>query len=217
MSNLKRLFLFLLFSSMLISAPTVSHCAPLNQLDSVVKVEYRGEYGGGSTATAWVLERHGTKYLITNHHFCDDYIDSGFRGYFKYKNDKFSGSSTYVASDEGKDLCLLTLEQQGAKALFLAPNKPWVMQRVAYIGYPKGIGPIYLQTFITAWVKNPWSLDIERAIFMSTECKPGSSGSPVLNRGGSVVGIVYAGARDTYGCLAVPTKEIRTFLRENNV
>lgn len=92
------------------------------------------------------------------------------------------------------DLALVRVPIQGATTLRLANSAQLqVGAWVAALGHGEGGG----WTFTTGMVSNIYPVGEQRPIFQTQiPVNPGSSGGPVLNRQGEVVGIVTAGIRD---------------------
>jgi S1-C subfamily serine protease len=204
-----------LMSLFLMIMLTTSNAIGSSEIDSVFKVSYNISSFPISSATAFVIRGdNNRKYLISNNHFCQDFIENRI-GSFTYENDKTYGIATYFYSDEGKDLCLLTLDTNKVKALKISKKRPKSFSKAYIIGYPHGIGPVYLETFISSIVIDPLlATNLDEALFISEIIMPGHSGSPILNRRGRVIGIIYAGYGTSYGGLAKPSIDIRSFIEE---
>lgn len=113
------------------------------------------------------------------------------------------------------DLCLV--EPTSAKPLTIARGETLPDDKVYMMGYPFGTGPVFEEGVILAKYEiimvgflNFYIVDMITAMSF-----PGNSGSPVLNKYGQVIGLLFAGS-DEYPFLGaiVPLKLIRADLDE---
>lgn len=139
------------------------------------------------------------------------------------------------------DLCVLYRAQAmpEGKGLFIAP-KLSPLTRVYSAGYPHGIGPILSDGFITAnFVQDymrtvvlpeecppPWTFfptmapegprivcrESRDLSMSSTHGAPGSSGSPVVDGNGNLVGVVISALREGFATGLVQFDAMRAFL-----
>jgi S1-C subfamily serine protease len=175
--------------------PVVLAAAPLEELlertrGSVVHVSERDganrEVGNGS---GFVISDDGK--LATNHHVIED----ARRLVAVFSGGKEVEISGVWASDPGADLAILQLARGGYRSLPLASAPAKQGASVVMIGSPLGLAGT-VSTGIVSAVRergpelrsagddlSSWGLQITAAM------SPGSSGSPVLDESGEVVGV----------------------------
>lgn len=169
-----------------------------------------GEGSGGSGFV--VRAKSGRLYLATNAHVCDgvgvslvvEMADTGI----KYMEES-------VFSDTAMDLCLVTLTDQRHTPLRIGAT-PKRGEQVYSVGHPHlnaltiGIGHVVDYISIAIPYNDRKCEGGERGYFGGTCLRempaintnaisaPGSSGGPLLNARGEVVGVVFAGGRDGF-------------------
>ena len=190
---------------------------------AIVLVEYTtAERFSG---TAFAVDSSGL--LITNRHVL--YGEDGSRAPRRV-GVMFAGSrqlwqARVVGTAEDADLAVLRVEIRGGTprvhALAADDAAPQRGDPVAIIGYPLGFdlpmdrvanAPIAEPTLTAGTV----SKAIEQVLQVDGYGAPGSSGSPIFDRSGQVIGVLFGGERASQGRLiyAVPVRRLRTLLRE---
>lgn len=190
---------------------------------AIVLVEYTtAERFSG---TGFAVDSSGL--LITNRHVL--YGEDGSRTPRRL-GVMFAGSrqlwqARVVGTAEDADLAVLKVEIRGGtpRVHGLAGDdaRPQRGDPVAIIGYPLGFDlpmdrlantPIAEPTLTAGTV----SKAIEQVLQVDGYGAPGSSGSPIFDQSGRVVGVLYGGERASQGRLiyAVPVRRVRTLLRE---
>jgi len=123
-----------------------------------------------------------------------------------------SASLTYV--DRSRDLALITVSDQYAskKKLFVSRHPPEIGERIIAIGHPMGLEQTVSDGIISAVRKVSRDLDL---IQITAPISPGSSGGPVLNLRGEVIGVstLFLGKGQSLN-FAVPGKYIDEMLRK---
>lgn len=157
-------------------------------------------------------------FVLTNRHVCD------MEDKANYVLTLQSGEQVkakFIKSDVFADICLLKTVAS-IPALTLSKQNASQGDRVLTIGGPDGVFPIIVDGIISGYhninMKNEPEDDGEfevhfRAQVMSAPVYPGSSGSPMMNTNGDVVGIVFAvrGEKEHIAFI-VPVSEIWRFL-----
>jgi S1-C subfamily serine protease len=169
-------------------------------LRSVVRVEVPGGWGSG-----FVVDGRG--FLVTNHHVAS----GGVREVVFQDGTRLRAQ--VVHSDRGADLALLRVElPPGAGPLPLAAAPPEPGEDVLCLGCP-----LELNYSFTVGRGTVGGIRIHlghRGVLQhSAPSGPGSSGGPLLNLRGEVVGVHFAGDRRVAGLgFALSLADLRAFL-----
>lgn len=160
-----------------------------------------------NTGSGFFIAENGI--IVTNNHVVasavtiDVYIQGETRSY----------AAKNLGSSECDDLAILKIEKKENYYFELYDNAPVLGEEILAIGFPKGDEEI---TFLDGIVSKKetdgstsWS-SIDFAFEHTAEILPGSSGGPVLNKDGKVLGIAYAGNDDgqEFGIPIVLVEEI---------
>lgn len=150
-----------------------------------------------TSGSAFLVRVNGDPILITNKHVCglaeELMLDRG-----SYDDPKrFSATVFYI--DGAEDICLLspdgTFNEELYQPLTLKADLVSIFEVIQTVGYPSGIGPIYMKGFVESIEvilngatdgSSPFSYTI-KASFIAIG---GQSGSPVVNNNGEVVGVL---------------------------
>lgn len=157
-------------------------------------------------------------FVLTNKHVCDMGPNANYTLTLQ------SGgkvSATFVRSDAFADVCVL--KANGIiPPLTLAKDNASQGDRVVTIGGPDGAFPLLVDGLISGYYNMHMRNDADedgdfevhfRAQVMSAPVYPGSSGSPMLNVDGEVIGIVFAVRGDKeHISFIVPISEVWRFL-----
>ncbi len=172
---------------------------------ALVAVQMPG--GDASSGTAFAV---GERLLVTNRHVIEN--EDGTRA--RRVLVKFSETEAWLPAivervDRGADLATLLLEEpartpQQVLGIAAAGTAPRVGDPVALIGYPLGIDTPMEQTaddFIAApsVFRGMVSKSVRDVLQVDAFAGHGSSGSPILDRRGAVVGVVYGGPAESGG------------------
>jgi S1-C subfamily serine protease len=149
--------------------------------------------------------------LVTNYHV----IDGGM--FFKASDqEKRATPLQVVAMDSEADLALLYFARTSGPTLLLAENDlPAVGNRAYAIGSPRGLANSLSEGLISGHRELPGGLTL---IQTTTPMSPGSSGGPLLDESGRVLGVTTLGLADSQNLnFVVPVERIRRLLgrREN--
>lgn len=172
---------------------------------ALVAVQMPG--GGASSGTAFAV---GDRLLVTNRHVVED--EDGTRA--RRVLVKFSETEEWLPAivervDRDADLATLLLEEPArtprqVRGIAAAGTAPRVGDPVALIGYPLGIDTPMEQTaddFIAApsVFRGMVSKSVRDVLQVDAFAGHGSSGSPIFDRRGAVVGVVYGGPAESGG------------------
>lgn len=188
--------------------------------DNVFRIIAQSEYGvGGGTAYAINTAEYGTL-VITNEHICDmDPVD----GVFLLDQDTKVWPTKVRRKGRLTDLCILEPPEDFVKkhkGLRLArTSTALVTGQILYVyGHP---GLRKLTASSGAFVNETWIPTfgeyLESKVILVDRADiaifPGSSGSPVLNEDGLVVGTVFAYEGPSNIALIIPLRSMVDFLR----
>lgn len=196
--------------------------------------------GSGGTGF-FVKAPSGTTYILTNRHVCDLSNDGTLDIILPNKNRKVT--KNIIESYDHHDLCLV--ESEGSySGLDLASNL-FTGQTIAIIGHPKlhpltlsrgeYIGDKVIQVLLGYNIPpdkcrgKVYKMSFVQSIFgQSTACvgefysgqitaysRGGSSGSPIVNFFGNVVGVLFAGnLQDQFESYIVLLDDVKNFLKD---
>ena len=145
--------------------------------------------------------------IATNLHV----VEGAARGYAKLvgQETKFNIEG-YTAIDERRDLIILKVAAFGTQAISLGNSDfAQVGETVYAVGNPRGLEG----TFSHGIISSIRPVGIDKLIQMTAPLSPGSSGGPVLNRRGEVIGVsvltIRAGQNLNF---AIPSNYLKTLL-----
>jgi putative serine protease PepD len=154
--------------------------------------------------------------IITNKHVCNMKDDATYELTLA---DGSKHSATFVKVAPGADLCVLHTGQ-GIDPVVLAKQDAKKGDEVSVIGAPHGMYPMFTSGIVSGyyWIDmseseyGSFEVHVYAQMF-SAPIYPGSSGSPVFDTSGKVVGIVFAGRSDAdHMSWLIPVSEINRFL-----
>lgn len=149
--------------------------------------------------------------IATNYHV----IEGAARGTAKLvgKNTTYKIDGV-TATDKNNDLALLKVTAFGIKSLSLGNSDTVRIGETVYVaGNPKGLEG----TFSDGIISSHRDKDTKERLQMTAPISPGSSGGPVLNRKGEVIGVSFAGHRalDAQNLnFAIPSKFLKKLLEQ---
>ena len=145
--------------------------------------------------------------IATNLHV----VEGATRGYAKLvgKETKFNIEG-YTAIDEKRDLIILKVEAFGTQAISLGNSDfAQVGETVYAVGNPRGLEGTFSQGIISSI--RP--VGIDKLIQITAPLSPGSSGGPVLNHKGEVIGVSVFTIRDGQNLnFAIPSNYLKNLL-----
>jgi len=146
---------------------------------------------------------HSPGVAVTNLHV----IDEGGSATIRVVGQKESMRVTGVLKlDERNDLALLAFDNKAIPALALASGSPEIGDEVYAIGNPRGLEG----TFSPGIVSGIRQFEADSLLQITAPISRGSSGGPVLNNRGEVVGVAVSAIRDGQNLnFAVPASAIR--------
>lgn len=179
---------------------------------AVVKIDVLAKINDSTIAVA---QKSGTGFniddqglIVTNHHV----IDGALNMTITFPNGQIC-KANYWSSKPEFDLAIIGLEADNLPVVPLNTKEPPVSgAKVRVVGNPLGLNNIVAEGELKQYLKvsgNP-----EKVFSISAPIYPGNSGSPVFDRNGQVVGVVFAtmqkqndGKSEVIG-LAVPVAEV---------
>jgi len=185
-----------------------------------------------SNATGFVVASYkedNISYILANDHFCSKELEINLNPLiptiitynsgidqisYSYKP---TGMASVIYTDPEADLCLLETEQYLSAVVFDTSDLILPIP-VTTVGAPEGAFPIVTDTYVSSVISRSDALFpiMENSgtdyLFLSGIILPGSSGSPLFNKKGNVVGIIFATTATTFGGLAIQSKDITKWL-----
>jgi S1-C subfamily serine protease len=224
---MRKMLLTSLCALLLLSSCTIfSTLVIKNKKDSFVQVlairTVKGNDIGISTASGVVVENRGPDtFILTAGHFCldEDHINKTVKpidGVFITKLNGDSHKGSVHAISRLWDICLLKAPNLGIKPVRVAAHDNEVGDNAVNIAAPNGLfGKDLIMSYEGRYAGHGGGeFHIEQEVdFYTFPVAPGSSGSPVFNLKGELVGLVFAvDARYHHITLAVTREQIIMFL-----
>ena len=145
------------------------------------------EWSDGLYATAWVASSDGV--LVTNWHVFEELEDCEVFGAVDYQGNVYPVID-FLGGDKVADVAIVRIDAKGLKPLPLADTYAEIGSWVGVLGHPGDCYFVFTQGFVTRYSTNKNDAgQRERWMGLTAEYAGGSSGSPVLNDHGAVVGM----------------------------
>lgn len=174
----------------------------------VSTTHYKRVYG-----TGFKVSYKGATYYLTNRHVC--LAIKSIKGEPLPSITINGDMESILAMDSRHDICLVKCTNcSGGLKLASSYN---IDEKVVLIGHPRGQNRTFREGRIVAkgsrifpWLPMPF---MRSFIKVSTIAYPGNSGSPIVNKWGNVVGILFAGDRAYHTeAYVVPLEAVTDFL-----
>jgi serine protease Do len=155
-------------------------------IGSVFK-DKEGEWQDGLYATAWVVGADGV--LVTNWHVFEDLEEGEVFGAVDHKGNVYPVVE-FLGGDKVADVAVVRIDAKGLAPLALSDAYPEIGSWVGVLGHPGDNYYVFTQGHVTRYSTNK-NDDGKRERWMgvTAEYAGGSSGSPVLDKRGAVVGM----------------------------
>lgn len=147
--------------------------------------------------------------LITNRHVVADSADLQLSTY-DGRDVAVTASSTAALAD----LAVVRTADPLPSAPGLAAADPQPGDEVTVVGYPQGGALTVTSGQVIGATTDPLNENLGQVLVTNAEVEPGSSGSAVLDAGGSVVGVVYA-KNSTGQSFVVPVSTLQQLLADD--
>ena len=206
-----RPILFFLFILLLLPHYAVSAVpnSILTQRKSIVTILAYDNYEKVGSATGFVVDNTGI--IATNNHVIES-ANPNVRFMVRFLDNKLVPVERVIVKDEENDLALLRIKKAGLSSVKLPQNRLASQGEDIYvIGSPFGLD-LTISTGIVSGVRENGSL-----IQITAPISPGSSGSPVFNSVGEVIGVavmLISGGQNLN--FAIPSKYLHDLLQKAN-
>ena len=159
-------------------------------LGAVYKCNRCPHWHTGGTATGWVVGNRGE--IVSNYHVFADNRNTNVVAFGAMTLDgRCLPIREVLAADRARDVAIVRVASQDLRPLALATAEP-VGRPVSVIAHPSGDLFTFTQGFVSRYAKrsvDPGSPPVDW-MFITADFAVGSSGGPVFNRQGAVVGMV---------------------------
>jgi len=174
----------------------------------------------GMATASGVVVGHTDKetYLLTARHFCDSEA-KGFTDVIQAHTQKsISVETEVVAKSQKFDACIMKSARLPVRAIKMANFKPQIGEKVYNLAAPQGVFGedlvMLFEGFYSGVLKSDGFHNPDADIY-SLPANPGSSGSPIINSRGMLVGMVWAiHSRFHHITLSVPYAKLKKFINK---
>jgi len=195
-------------------SPTASDYGPILSPDGfdaaqrmTVRVRNIG-CGFLATGSGFMIDEHT---LVTNRHVIEDSSQLEVSTY-----DGHAVDATAVRSTTAADLAIIRVNETLPVAAHLAEKDPQTGDAITVIGYPGGGRLTTTSGIVLGSVQDPLNGSVGTVLGTTAKVEPGSSGSPVLNADGDVVGVIYA-KNDVDQSFMIPVSTLRDLLAQESL
>jgi serine protease Do len=195
------IFLFFLFLPALTSrvqcqtASSVSDVAKQHSIEIVQIIAHDKQGKDRGTGSGFIVKSEGV--IVTNYHV----IDGAYSASVKIANGDIYDGAFIIDADKRKDLAILKIKALNLPVARLGDSdKIEVGQHVIAIGNPLGLTNSVSDGIISAIRQ----VEGYKVIQLTAPISPGSSGGPLLNDAGEVIGVTFAGLGGQNLNLAIP-------------
>jgi S1-C subfamily serine protease len=151
------------------------------------KKDAPGEYLDGRLATAWVLAADGV--LVTNWHLFDEIADDESFGAIDHAGNAYAITDVFGV-DRTADIAVVKIAAKGLTPLPVANKPAPIGAWVGVLGHPGDRYFFFSQGAVGRYQKIRYDDgSVEKWMAVTADYAYGSSGSPVLDRTGAVVGM----------------------------
>ncbi len=163
-----------------------------NKIDAVnnkLNAKVKSSIVASTSGTSFMVNQNG--YLITNNH-----VVNGSKKVYVY-NDKYGDLEAEVLlQDPANDLAIIKIKDTSFKAIKKLPysfknTETQLGQKIYTLGYSRPPSIVYNEGFISSKTANA-SLQNKQNFLLTLQVEGGSSGSPIINNNGEIVGIISA-------------------------
>lgn len=163
---------------------------------------------GLTTGTGFAIDANT---LVTNHHVVDNSREIEVT---TYNGRTISINATAVTTIA--DLAIVTMEESISAWSTLAAEDPIEGDSVTVVGYPRGGQLTTVSGVVIGKTTDPLGASGGVVYATTAPVEPGSSGSPVLNQSGQVVGVIYA-KNDAEQSFMIPVSTLRSLIAEEGL
>lgn len=148
--------------------------------------------------------------VITNLHVIEDAKYGYVTISGETKKHKIEG---YLVADKINDLALLSVPTLVGTSIEINGNNPEIGEKIYAIGNPKGLSG----TISEGIISGIRTFDNEELIQITAPISPGSSGGPVINNKGKLIGVSVGTLESGQNLnFAIPTKYVTTIIEKDN-
>ena len=175
---------------------------------------------GMSTASGAVVGHHKDKsYILTAKHFCDSEGDKWIDVFHAHTQKAESTVVRVLAKSKKMDACILEAPRLNVRKIYLANSRPDIGEKVFNMAAPQGIFGedlvLLYEGFFSGVLKGDGLINPDADIY-SLPANPGSSGSPIIDGRGKLVGMVWAiHSRFHHITLSIPFEGMKNFIISN--
>jgi S1-C subfamily serine protease len=161
-----------------------------------------------ATGTGFMIDEHT---LVTNRHVIADSSNLEVSTY-----DGQAVNATAARSTTAADIAIIRVDQTLPVAAHLADRDPQTGDAITVVGYPGGGRLTTTSGIVLGSVQDPLNGSVGTVLGTTAKVEPGSSGSPVLNADGEVVGVIYA-KNDVNQSFMIPVSVLRDLLAQESL
>lgn len=159
------------------------------------------------TGTGFAVDSHT---LVTNRHVISNSTKLQVTTYDGRVIPVTAASVTAIA-----DLAIVTVDAAMGAFSVLASQDPQEGDAISVVGYPLGGKLTTVTGVVLGTTSDPLGASVGTVMTTSAPVEAGSSGSPVLNAAGQVVGVIYA--KDDYESFMIPVSVLRSLLSQESL